>query len=97
MGLLHGDSCRPGSRLSGRRRGSLLALAVIAVLATLTEYGSCPGNGTVELYAVSGEGHEWPDGPAMPGAITKPLGPQTDAINANATMWAFFQAHPMPA
>ena len=26
-----------------------------------------------------------------------PLGPQSDAIDANATMWAFFQAHPLPA
>ena len=33
----------------------------------------------------------------MPAEITKPLGPQSDAIAANTTMWAFFEAHPLPA
>jgi polyhydroxybutyrate depolymerase len=64
---------------------------------TLTEYTGCAAAAAVELYAVTGEGHEWPGGPAMPAVITKPLGPQSDAVNANALMWAFFQAHPMPA
>ena len=63
----------------------------------LTEYQACTSGAAVELYAVAGEGHEWPGGPAMPAAITKPLGPQSDAIAANATMWAFFEAHPLPA
>ena len=35
MGLLHGNVCWRGSRLSGRRRGSLQALAGVAVVATL--------------------------------------------------------------
>ena len=63
----------------------------------LTEYQGCASNAAVELYAVAGEGHEWPGGPAMPASITRALGPQSDAINANTTMWAFFQAHPLPA
>jgi len=63
----------------------------------LTEYQACTSGAAVELYAVAGEGHEWPGGPAMPAAITEPLGPQSDAIAANATMWAFFEAHPLPA
>jgi hypothetical protein len=25
------------------------------------------------------------------------LGPQSQAINFNATMWSFFRAHPLPA
>jgi hypothetical protein len=32
----------------------------------------------------------------MPAAITKELGPQSDAISANTTMWAFFEANPLP-
>ena len=64
---------------------------------TLTQYQGCQSSTAVELYAMTGEGHEWPGGPAMPAAITKPLGPQSDAIDANAVMWAFFEAHPMPA
>ena len=64
--------------------------------ATLTHYTGCSGGATVELYSIAGEGHEWPGGPPLPKALTKVLGPQSDAINANAVMWAFFAAHPMP-
>jgi poly(3-hydroxybutyrate) depolymerase len=35
--------------------------------------------------------------PPMPAEITRALGPQSDAVDADTTMWAFFQAHPMPA
>jgi polyhydroxybutyrate depolymerase len=62
----------------------------------LTDYEGCASNAAVELYAVGGEGHEWPGGPAMPAAITRELGPQSDAVDANTTMWDFFEAHPMP-
>jgi polyhydroxybutyrate depolymerase len=61
----------------------------------LTRYAGCSGGTQVELYALTGEGHEWPGGPKMPSAITSVLGPQTDAVSANALMWAFFRAHPM--
>jgi polyhydroxybutyrate depolymerase len=61
----------------------------------LTRYTGCHGGAAVELYALTGEGHEWPGGPAMPSAITSVLGPQSDAVDANALMWAFFQAHPL--
>jgi polyhydroxybutyrate depolymerase len=63
----------------------------------VTEYGGCSSNAAVELYAIGGEGHEWPGGPAMPAEITRALGPQSDAVNANALIWAFFEAHPLPA
>jgi len=32
----------------------------------------------------------------MPASITFLLGPQSSLVNANALMWAFFQAHPLP-
>jgi len=64
---------------------------------TLTEYQGCQAGTAVDLYAVTGEGHEWPGGPAMARAITRALGPQSDAVSANAVMWGFFQAHPLPA
>jgi polyhydroxybutyrate depolymerase len=83
------DGCPAGGNTSGTTvRGNGY---------TLTEYAGCAAGAAVELYAVTGEGHEWPGGPAMPAVITKPLGPQSDAVNANALMWAFFEAHPMPA
>lgn len=62
----------------------------------LTRYSGCSGAAAVELYALTGEGHEWPGGPAMPSVITSVLGPQSVAVNANALMWAFFRAHPLP-
>ena len=51
------------------------------------------GAATVALYAIAGEGHEWPGGPPLPPSLTRVLGPQSDAINADAVMWAFFAAH----
>jgi polyhydroxybutyrate depolymerase len=62
---------------------------------TLTSYTHCGGDGAVELYEVKGEGHEWPGGPVVPSALASVLGPQSNAIDANAVMWSFFQAHPL--
>jgi polyhydroxybutyrate depolymerase len=62
----------------------------------LTRYGSCESAADVALYSITGEGHEWPGGPPLPRRITRALGPQTTAISANATMWSFFTAHPLP-
>jgi polyhydroxybutyrate depolymerase len=63
---------------------------------TLTTYSGCSGGAAVELYSLTGEGHEWPGGPTMPHQVTSLLGPQSMAVNANSTMWAFFSAHPLP-
>jgi polyhydroxybutyrate depolymerase len=63
---------------------------------TLTTYQGCAGSAVVELYSVTGEGHEWPGGPQMPSSITALLGPQSDAVDADTVMWAFFSQHPMP-
>jgi polyhydroxybutyrate depolymerase len=63
--------------------------------AELTSYSNCRDGADVELYSVIGEGHEWPGGPPIPRTATALLGPQSDAVDANATMWAFFVAHPL--
>ena len=55
----------------------------------------CAGGATVELYTITGEGHEWPGGPHLPRSLTDVLGPQSNAVDANAVMWAFFAAHPL--
>jgi polyhydroxybutyrate depolymerase len=62
----------------------------------LTAYGGCATGAAVDLYTIVGEGHEWPGGPTLPARDTVVLGAQSNAINADATMWAFFQAHPLP-
>jgi len=62
---------------------------------TETTYGSCRSGARVELYTISGEGHEWPGGPTLPRRYTALLGPQSDAVSANAVMWSFFAAHPL--
>ncbi len=46
---------------------------------TLISYQGCPGDAVVELYSVTGEGHEWPGGPRMPPTITALLGAQSNA------------------
>ena len=61
----------------------------------LITYSSCAGGAIVELYNIMGEGHEWPGGPALPSSITSLLGPQSNAVSANALMWSFFVAHPL--
>jgi polyhydroxybutyrate depolymerase len=61
----------------------------------LTSYGKCRGGSAVELYTITGEGHEWPGGPKLPRSLVRALGPQTKEVDANAVMWAFFVAHPL--
>ncbi len=56
----------------------------------------CPADATVELYQVNGGGHAWP-GSLVDKKLEKVIGPVTLAISANDIMWAFFQAHPLPA
>jgi len=78
------DSCSPTA-----------ATSVPAAGATLTRYSGCAGGATVELFSITGEGHEWPGGPHLGRSLTRVLGPQSDAVDANAVMWAFFSAHPL--
>jgi polyhydroxybutyrate depolymerase len=62
---------------------------------TVTIYGHCRGGAEVELYTISGEGHEWPGGPTLPKSLSALLGRQSNAVNADAVMWAFFKSHPL--
>jgi polyhydroxybutyrate depolymerase len=62
----------------------------------LTRYAGCRSGSVVELYTISGEGHEWPGGPPLSRSLTSLLGPQTTAINADSVIWSFFLAHPRP-
>lgn len=63
---------------------------------SLTRYTGCADGASVELYRVTGEGHEWPGGPPLPKRLTRQLGPQSDAVDANSVIWAFFHTHPLP-
>ncbi len=62
----------------------------------LTDYEACAEGAVVQLYAVDGMGHEWPGGPPVTPALAARLGAQSNAIDANAVMWAFFEAHGAP-
>jgi polyhydroxybutyrate depolymerase len=62
---------------------------------TLTAYQGCAGGASVELYSVTGEGHEWPGGPTVSSVLRSLLGPQSNAVDADDLMWAFFSAHPL--
>jgi polyhydroxybutyrate depolymerase len=62
---------------------------------TLTTYSGCRPGAIVELYTIAGEGHEWPGGPTLPPFLAHVLGPQSNAVDANAVIWKFFAAHPL--
>jgi polyhydroxybutyrate depolymerase len=56
----------------------------------------CPPGAEVLLYRVEGGGHSWP-GSEFSRRIESVVGPTTFSISANEEMWAFFEAHPLPA
>jgi polyhydroxybutyrate depolymerase len=60
---------------------------------TLIRY-RCRSRADVELYRIAGGGHTWP-GSRFSSAIGAFVGPTTTSIEADALMWAFFQAHPL--
>jgi len=54
-------------------------------------YTGCQGGAEVVLYTIDGGAHTWPGGWPIP-----LMGKTSRDINASATMWSFFEAHPMP-
>ncbi len=52
---------------------------------------SCPAGRGLENVIVQGGGHTWP-GAHQRALVTMILGPVSDDIDANATMWSFFQS-----
>jgi len=55
-------------------------------------YDGCKGDATVIFYTINGGGHTWPGGNPIPAFIA---GKTSMDINATATMWQFFVAHPL--
>jgi polyhydroxybutyrate depolymerase len=50
---------------------------------------SCPENAAVELWKLSGAGHDWPG--KNPGPLRESvMGPHTELINAAEEIWKFF-------
>ncbi|MGH7294178.1 MAG: extracellular catalytic domain type 1 short-chain-length polyhydroxyalkanoate depolymerase [Polyangiaceae bacterium] len=60
--------------------------------ATCTRWSDCGGGADVELCTLTGEGHQWPGGLAVPG-----LGNSTTDVYATTRMIDFFVEHPMPS
>lgn len=60
---------------------------------------ACPSGRAVELITVAGAGHQWPGSKKSRPALAKALGidQPSDALDATATIWDFFAAHPAPA
>lgn len=55
-------------------------------------YQASTNNADVVFYTVTGGGHTWPGGKAMPAAI---VGKTTRDIDATRLMWKFFMEHPL--
>jgi len=77
------DAARAWARHDGCGPGRAVAHGGLA-------YGSCRAGAQVVLYTIPGEGHEWPGGPRMARRLVAALGPQSNLIDADTTMWAFF-------
>jgi polyhydroxybutyrate depolymerase len=60
-------------------------------MAVTVETYSCPPGRGLENVIVQDGGHTWP-GAHQGWLVTKILGPVTDNIDANATMWTFFES-----
>ena len=62
----------------------------------LTTYAGCAGGAVVELYAIRGEGHEWPGGPPMPAADHQRARTAKRRAERQLADVGFFEAHPLP-
>ncbi len=62
-----------------------------------TTTATCPDGRSVELIAIAGAGHQWPGSAPHP-LRERLLGadPPSTALDATATIWTFFSAHPKP-
>ncbi len=58
---------------------------------TGVRYTGCAENAEVVLYTIADGGHTWPGGFPIPFFVGK----TSEDIDASATMWAFFSAHPL--
>ena len=58
--------------------------------ARCVSYRGCAGGAEVALCTITGGGHTWPSGGPFPG------GHQSTDLDATATIWDFFVAHPRP-
>lgn len=87
------DQVATWARRNGCRRAEP-ATAPVAADVTRVTY-PCPADASVVLYVVKGGGHTWPGGTA---GIYPPslVGRMTTSISADAIMWRFFEAHPLP-
>jgi polyhydroxybutyrate depolymerase len=56
----------------------------------------CPAGAEVELYRIEGGGHSWP-GSVFSASIPDMVGATTESVSATELIWAFFEAHPLPA
>jgi polyhydroxybutyrate depolymerase len=63
--------------------------------AVVMSVAKCPAGRSVELITIAGAGHQWP-GSRPNTAIEHALGldPPSTALDATATIWSFFAAHP---
>jgi polyhydroxybutyrate depolymerase len=65
--------------------------STVAADGTSFEYTNCPDNADVVLYAIKGEGHQWPGGKRV--AAEWMLGSYSRSIDTTRQMWALFREH----
>jgi polyhydroxybutyrate depolymerase len=85
----------PSTIAQWRAVDSCAAASASTAGAVTTSIARCPGGNEVELITIAGAGHQWPGSAPRP-VSEKLLGTDapSQALNATATIWAFFAAHP---
>jgi polyhydroxybutyrate depolymerase len=73
------------------KRTQVLAADASDPMSVTVETYSCPAGQGLENVIVQGGGHTWP-GAHQRYLVTMILGPVTEKVDANATMWKFFQS-----
>jgi polyhydroxybutyrate depolymerase len=63
---------------------------------SLSAYGGCITSSSIELYTITGMGHQWPDGRPVSAKMLRSDGPQSSAIDADRFIWDFFVYHAIP-
>lgn len=68
-------------------------ITAVANHVDLWSYVGCDDGSVIQMYALEGGGHTWPNAATEP--VPETLGTTIREIDANELMWEFFQDHPL--
>jgi polyhydroxybutyrate depolymerase len=94
-GVAHIDGPAVPDLIARWRAVDRCAPPAVTVAAPLTTtLAGCPAGRAVELITIDGAGHQWPGSRSTAAQRALGLDPPSTALDATATIWSFFAAHP---